>query len=319
MAAAVTLALVLAAGCGDDEGGGDGGWPPSGDPVDATGPVYAVGDTVHLGDGSTIGLGDEPAQFLLAGDGVYFVPATGDGLSGQLLRATPDGVTETGAEAEARSLRTSPDRTHLAFIDLTTGEEDQWGTPVATAVVVDLASGEEVVRTTEGMGDPDGDDDLFDLYEDADGPSIVAVTDEAAYVSTPTDGIWAYDLASGDGEKVADSGAEVMDEPWYPSLPQDSTAPVPNPSGTWSYVNPSLLDDPPFFEPADGAPVTTRADLERWGLAGWLDDETALGIGGDAVGEVRVLVTCTVPTGRCTTVEGTEGGVQLPLDGLGLD
>lgn len=310
LVAPILLALVLT-GCGDDtDPSGEGSWPPSTDPVDRSGLVYATGDTVHLGDGSTIGTDSAIEQFVLAGDGVFYVPASDEGTTGPLLLATPDGVTDTGAEAESRSLTPSPDGRYLAFIDLTTGEQDSFGTPVAEAVVVDLATGEEVVRSADGMGDPTGDDDLRDLYEDASGPEVMAVTEDTAYVATP-DGVRSYDLATGERERVGAPGEDLRDEPWYPHDP-DRT----NPAGTWTIED--HLDGPPTLVPTDGGrAVVTSADYESWQVFDWVDDETAYGFGTDD-NVLHVLITCTLPTGRCELVPGTEDGAQLPTSGLDL-
>lgn len=308
---AVVLVLALM-GCGADAGGGGGSgdssvdWEASTERVDGTGLVYAVDDVVHLGDGSTIDLRTEPAGFVLAGDGVYFVPV-GDDADGDLRLATADGVDSTGARADASSLRTSPDGRFLAFIDDRTGAEDRFGTPVATAVVVDLAAGEEVLRSTDGMGDPEGDDDLADLYEDADGPAVLGVTGDTAYVDTP-DGARAYDLADGQGREVPESQM-----PWV----EDEQEDLVSPAGTWRIDNP--LDGPPLLRPvAGGRAVVTSADgVESWAVTGWLDDETVVA-SGDPVGERWAPLTCRLPSGRCTRVPGTEGGALRSEDGLRL-
>lgn len=324
--------VLLVAGCGDDPAQG-GDWPASTDPVDGTGIVYYADGAVHLDHGSSIELGAEPAGFVVAGDGVYFVaqeegPQDGGAQDGgaqddkdsapELLLATKDGVESTGAEADPGSLTASPDGRYLAFIDATTGAKDTYGTSVATAVVVDLVEGEELVRSTAGMGDPDGDDDLADLYEDASGPEILAVTEDEVYVATPDD-YWVYDLEDGEGE-VLPEPAVVTGAPWA----EDEDDGL-NPSGTWRIRDP--LDGPPQFEPvAGGRPVVTTSDYGTWGVGSWLDDESVLtsGVGDpDAfdprADDTRVLLICRLPSGRCDPVPGTEGGVILPANGLRLE
>jgi hypothetical protein len=312
-ALALALALLLG-GCGDDDpapGSGDGGWTATEDPVDRSGLVWAADGVVHLGDGSTIDTGSDLEGYVVAGDGVYFVKATDDGGSGKIFHATPDGVDATGAYADARSLKPSADGRYLGFIDMTTGQEDGFGTPVATAVVVDLDQGKEVVRSTDGMGDPDGDDDLLDLYEDSDAPFVFGVTDDTAYIGT-TDGAFAYDLASGEGTQVADTTTDARDQDWYHQLNPDRAT---NPSGTWSILN-RYDGRPPLLVPDHGKPVAGDAPFDVWGLDSWLDDSTAVGSAAPAEegGTGVVLLTCVVPSGACTTVPGTEDGVLIPED-----
>jgi hypothetical protein len=316
VAAGLTAGLVLTlAACGDDPAAdGADGWSRSTDPVDTTGLVYEVDGVVHLGDGTTIDLGADPEVWVLAGDGVYFVVES-DATSGPIRLATPDGVEDTGGVAAARSLRVSPDGRHLAFLDMTTGEEDGYGTPVATAVVVNLVDGEEVVRSADGMGDPDGGDDLRDLYEDAS-LGILAVTDDTAYVDTTDDGILAYDLATGDAERVADDANELSTEDWYAALV--SPGPITNDAGTWTIQN-RYDGGAPRLAPTSGHAVPARAPdgavLSFWSLVRWLDDSTALGVADADRSEQSgsVLMTCTVPSGQCTFVPGTEGGASLPI------
>lgn len=79
-------------------------------------------------------------------------------------------------------------------------------------------------------------------------------------------------------------------------------------TGTWD----DRLELAPRLVPTGGGrPVPTRAPLDSWGLSRWLDDETVLGGGPGADG--TVLITCTVPTGACDVVPGTEDVVRLPL------
>ncbi|WP_121254022.1 hypothetical protein [Nocardioides ferulae] len=300
------VALALSA-CGDDDPAGDDSrWPTSDDPVDRTGLVWAQGDTVHLGDGTTIATDEPIAGYVVAGDGIVYVPED----STQVKIATPEGVEATGAHADPTSLSASPDGSHVGFMDLTTGERDGYDTPLATVVVVDLTTGEEIVRSTTGMGDPDTDD-LADLYEDAD-PGLIGLTDSAAYVSATTGEYHVYDLDTGEHSVVPKVGS-IRDLDWYRDLdlPDADT----NPSGTWTVVNPSD-GGPPRFVPTTGRPVVTHPPLDGLYLNSWLDDDTAVGTRTTPEG-VFTLLTCSLPSGRCETVPGTESGALLPERGAG--
>jgi hypothetical protein len=167
------------------------------------------------------------------------------------------------------------------------------------------------VRSTDGMGDPDSDVDLLNLYEDTDEPSVYGVSADTAYIGTP-DGVFAYDLASGEGSQVADTFSDAQDQDWYLELHPDRTS---NPSGTWTIRN-RYDGRPPLLVPEQGKPVTGHAPFDVWGLNSWLDESTAVGSAapGAEGGTGVVLITCTVPSGACETVPGTEDGAELPED-----
>lgn len=319
------LALALT-GCGDDTGAD---WPSGGPSIDPRGLVWATGSTVHLGDGSTIDTGFPIDAYVVAPTGVYAVaepPADDD--SGvrfaELQRVTPDGTEPTGAHPEPTTLTVSPDGTHLAFIDRS-GKADGFGTPLAEAVVVDLASGKEILRSADGMGDTDSDD-LTDLYEELP-PEILGISATRAYVIT-TDDVRSVDLDSGDVEVVGEDTGDVNEEPWYDALQRDLIA--DNPNGQWS-IRPQQGAAPQLVGTADTV-VETRlsaADVGisgldpqpkglSWTLDSWLDDTTAVGtarVSSSLDGsETQVLITCTVPDGGCRAVPGTEGGALVPED-----
>lgn len=80
-------------------------------------------------------------------------------------------------------------------------------------------------------------------------------------------------------------------------------------------VSTSVLD--PTGPP--GAPDLTGTPLEAWSLGEWEDATTAIGTtpsrnGSDVDWTTPVLITCTVPCSDCTVLEGTEEGVNLPVD-----
>lgn len=331
--ATLAAALLLAGGCAESSSGGatpdrdgsdrdESAWAMSTDPVEAGGLVWASDGVVHLPDGSTVDVGGPITTYVVAGDGVYFTPAASeeDGAehsnvtTGPLHFADREGtVTDTGTTVYVASLGSSPDGRYLGLVDATSGPEDRFsGQPQATAVVLDLTTGERVVDTTDGMGDPQ-EDDLARDYQEVD-LGVRFPDAGSAYVEGLDDLLYA--LPSGDGKVVDAATAGIRDA-------LDPTSP----SGEWA-IEDRGLDDRLVSEAGDAVRPTTGAP--RWDLRWWLDDTTVVGIAvsgpgrGTDVGPANtaVLVTCQVPDGSCSTVEGTGGkllGFPAALGGLDLD
>ncbi|MBC2931783.1 hypothetical protein [Nocardioides sp. zg-1228] len=323
LAAVLATALLLGAGCSDTPGegergtegtggGGAGGkgtsgppddtaWTTSSDPVEAGGLVWASGGVVHLSDGTTVDVGGPMATYVVAGDGVYFTPAASDAAAtehgsmttGPLRFADRDGVSDTGLTVYVESIGSSPDGRYVGFVDATSGPADRFsGHPRGTAVVVDLTSGERVVETADAMGDPEQDDlardyaevDLGVRFADAGSAVVEGLGD--VLVSLP------------DGE--------VTPTDQSPRSPADPVSP----DGAWS-IDDRGLDD--RIVSREGRPVPVRTGTPRRDLRWWLDDSTVVGIAisGPATGQqigpgtTSTLVTCQVPDGRCTPVDGT--------------
>lgn len=319
--------LVLLAGCTDDDPGAGGvdSWPTTETPVDADGLVWASGSEVHLPDGTTIDTGDLAGAYVVAGPGVWFASAEpGDleqnGLP-ELRLATPDGVEGTGAHPGIGSLTTTPDGRWLAFVDRLDG-----GAGAAEAVVVDLSSGEEVVRSDEGLvADDTGDIDWTDLYEDAP-VTMLGIVGDTAYVRGLGE-VLAHDLSTGEVESFDLSGTDLVEQEWFRTL--HPPAPLWNAARSWSILAQDFSEPVTVLESAGGERVTTSVPvgtatpdgprLEEWVVGGWLDDDTAVAItpsqdGRDESWTVPALLTCGVPSGECTVLPGTEAGVNLPVD-----
>lgn len=275
----------------------DRAWVASSAPVPTTGLVWATDTTVHLGDGTTIDTGTAMATYVVAGDGVYFVP---DGDSdGALFFADRSGtVVPTGIDILADSLSASPDGTHLAVIDIGSGEKDDYGTHQAVVRVFDLPAGKEEVTATDGMGDPDTDD-LAVSYEEHIG--IPLMTDRTAYVEGLGEE-WAYDLGDGSG-KVLASGE---------SVPRPDLGATTSPDGGWAIVDRGHQDQ---LRSPDGSTVAPAAGTPRWDLLWWADATTVVGAAvtgpgsGDTIdpADTLELMTCTVPDLACTVHDGTAG------------
>lgn len=319
------LALVLAgglAGCGDSAGGGgsdSAGWPSGRPAIDTSGLVYAVGDTVHLGDDSTVAVGKEVERFVLAGAGVFFT-AGGHEAGGDasyyvdpLYYSTGDGTAREVA-TDASDLRASADGRYLMYLDLGSGEKDGFGTPQAVVAVVDTTTGDVVARTTQGMGDPGSDDDLADLYEDAE-PRLEGFTSDTAYYQGATEAV-AIDLTTGQ-VSVRDDEAE---EP--PSLDG-----LRSPDGRWT-VEDIYEDYAPHdrLVTADGQRVKLTGVPPKVDLVTWIDDTVVAGSaldgsaddGGLTAGSTRPLITCEATTGRCAIVPGpTADEVTFPEGSAG--
>lgn len=309
------LALLLAAAActpdaTDEPTPADGPWRVSEDPVATDGLPRAVDTTVHLADGTTVETEHPIGAYVVAGDGVYYVPAPSDpdeefqptDTDAELWYADRDGeVTSTGNRVLASSLSASPNGRYVAWIDQVSGQRDDFGTPQAEAVVWDLERGEEVVRATDGMGDPAADD-FAAAYPEAD-LDIALLADTTAYV----DGLgetWAFELSSGDGEMLSDD-AEV---PAYDPLSRVS------PDGTWTIRG---GEQNQVIVGQDGRRVEPQMATPRWTLLGWVDDRTVYGVA--EAGE-PTLKLCTVPQGRCRELVGTAGEqVIFPQGRLATD
>jgi hypothetical protein len=329
--AALVGALVLTTACtpDDDPAASTTSWPTTSTPVATDGLIWASGSTVHLPDGSTIDTGRLAGAYVVAGAGVWFASSEPDELDGnelpELRVATADGVEDLDAHPGIGSLTTSADGRWLAFIDRLEG-----GAGAAEAVVVDLTTGEEVVRSSEGLlpSETEGAD-WTDLYEDAP-VAMLGVVDGTAYVQGLSS-LVAYDLSTGEATSTDLDWEAIRSTDWYASLHR--TAPLWNADQSWRIpVQP--YGATPVLESADGERVTTTLPgatgplgspdvsgppLEEWRLGGWIDGRTALGTTPSRDGSgtdwlTPVLLTCTVPSGECAVVEGTEDGVNLPTD-----
>ena len=143
-ATALALAVVVLASCGsgsDVDLDDDAAWRTSTAPVETAGLSWAVGATVHLSDGTTVDAGGPIREFVVAGDGVFFVPAA-EGEDEALFEeplwfVSPDGEPEdTGLEVTRDHFATSPDGRYLTVLDADTDEGS------AVMRIFDLDTGE---------------------------------------------------------------------------------------------------------------------------------------------------------------------------------
>lgn len=299
-AAALAAALVLA-GCG---GPGPSGttprpttaapaadWPQVAAPVAATGLVVADGGSVLLGDGTEVRTGPVE-EFVVAGEGVWFVPEGSD----ELTRTSPDGPVATGVEPLPGTLTSSADGRYLAFLH----RPDD----LAVTVVVDLVEGREVVSTSRGMGEEGTD--LDDLYEDAD-PGVLGIDATTAYVDALGD-LLLLDLSDG---SVRDEGStDFWSTPWADALYPDAAT---SPDGRWTLRGGRVQSEEGTVTPRLGRYEQALGEW-RIELRGWVDGSTAAGIAylTEPATGLRAVVTCRVPSGRCRTVGPPLADLVLP-------
>lgn len=333
----LTLAMLLTAAaltaCGSDGADGALDWPASRDVAGAdSGLVWADAPTgdVHLADGSTLAGDRAISSFVVAGRGAYVVDD-----DSALVEVTADGSRATGAHVDQR-LRASPGGRYLAFIDPLAGplyQEDPAGdVHQMTSVVVDLETGQEIFRSTRGMGDPQ-EDDLVDLYEDAS-YGVLGLTDDTAWIEPATGDVLAIDLASGDVSTVPDDPSGDR-QPWETgTISPPTTGGAANPDRTWGIYH-VTVEDPDLsdvsglrfsrdeLEPADGQRVVPRPDARTWSFEQWIDESTVAGFANPGLGDPdritdplpRSVMTCTVPDGSCTIVPDSDGAI-LPEPSL---
>lgn len=317
--AGVVLVLTATA-CSDEASREPGGqkWP-TGEPLDASGLVWGKGHTVHLGDGTEIDTKRDFNLYAVAGDAVWFTELNPeDSLhgadDGRLWRATKNGVERT--DAYSYQFAATTDGRYLVYLDHVSGPEDDHGTAAYLLVVVDTETGEETIRTTEGMEDPLGQG-LDVAYEDG-APWLVAVTDTTAYVRSFGE-YRAFDLASGE--------VEVVDGDEVPDPSEESGEPVWNESHSWRIHRTDTRN--PLLVGEDGTRVRPKARDSEWALLRWLDDHTVLALsqrragGRDDLslhpGDRNRLMTCQVPTGACSYVPGATRKLAPAPSALVLD
>lgn len=317
--AALVAVLLAGAGCSDDPVGPGGGassdpddatWATSTDPVETGGLVWASEDRVHLSDGTMIDVGEPMTTYVVAGDGVYFTPAGAEGgadhsnmTTGPLRFADRGGsVVDTGLTVYVESIGSSPDGRYLGLVDATSGPEDAFsGQPRATAIVVDLTTGERVVESADGMGDPEEDDlahDYPEVYLGVHFPDSGSALVEGL-------GDFLFTLPDGEGEPT-ETGSRSPSDPVSPDQ-------------EWT-IQDRGFDDRVVSE--DGEQVEVRTGTPRRDLRWWLADSTVVGIAISGPGRGQelgpdnssTLVTCEVSAGTCTQVDGTAGAeLRFPV------
>ena len=251
-----------------------------------------------------------------------------------------DGRRTTSVPGDVDDVAVAPDGEHAGWID----RDGPWRPAgrVAQVVVVDLRTGQRVLRTSEGMGGGWGDD-LAVRYEELE-PTFLGFDEQRAYWrdATGSGRRWRWDLTSHDTERAErpqESGEAMtapVGEPWDPQRGQSvwvaGGRPVDDPSsGERGFLSPDgryLVLEPvarvAVTRPADGSRVRLGTDRFAW-FGGWLDETHLYALtrshyedGYDPGKPDRsqgALVTCALPSGRCATVTPVTGTRSVVLPG----
>jgi hypothetical protein len=288
---AITVALT---GCGSpDERDREASGLPTGQGPLSTGSItWATGDTIHVGD-RTITVG-EPVHAMVGARGrIYYLAGRSETLwvtDGQKSR-------RTGYETD--ELRASRDGRYLGLFDHSRGMP--WST-----VILDLSSGEVVVDDDAGMGDPD--DDLADLYEDAQ-PRVLGFEGDALHVRAASgNDVLSWD--AGTGERTSHGSEFFFHTPdpgggrLLPALVERGRLVVPDDpyrSTQWGHQSPDgALTLQPTGRGTDVFAVESGEELpadlkgRTFLLGGWTDPDAAYGIAfaGSPFGRRVRLVSC---------------------------
>ena len=279
--------------------------------------LWAVGDTIHVGDRS-IRVGRPVRAMVEANGRIYLVQGRSD-----IVRVTDGGRPRpTGFAAD--ELSASENDRYLGFLDKSEGMP--WST-----VIVDLESGEVVVHDDAGMGDPD--EDLADLYEDAE-PRVLGFDGDELFVKTASGNrVMSWDPRTGGRTEHGDQYFFARRDPGggqvLPALVRRGRLVVPQDpyaSTQWGHVSPDgsvavmpVQDRSQVFEVGSGRRMPADLHGRRFILGGWTDADTAYGLAFDGTpfGPHRVnLVTCrlTVEQRRCLVLRT----IQAPAHELVL-
>ena len=288
---AITVTL---AGCGSPDGADreTSDLPTDVGPLPTGSVTWATGDTIQVGD-RTIAVGKRVRAMVGARGRIYYL--TGHS---QTLRVS-DGEESRRTGYETSELRASHDGRYLGFFDQSQGLP--WST-----VVVDLSSGEVVVDDDAGMGDPD--DDLPDLYEDAQ-PNVLGFEGDRFFVQTASgNDVLSWD--TGTGERTSHGSQFFFHTPdpgggrVLPALVEHGRLVVPDEpwrSTQWGHESPdgALAIQPTdngtdVFAVESGEELSADLKGRRFVLGGWTDPTTAYGIAfdGSPFGRPVRLVSC---------------------------
>lgn len=289
------LAVALAA-CGSSDVGGGKESDLSTDvgPLPTESVIWSTGEAIHVGS-RTIRVGAPVRAMVGARGRIYYLAGRS-----QTLWST-DGAKSRRTRYETDELRASRDGRYIGFFDQS--DAGPWST-----VVVDLAHGEVVIDDDAGMGDPD--DDLPDLYEDAE-PRVLGFEGDEFYVQAASGNeVLSWDVGSGERTnhgsdfflRTPDPGGGRV----LPALVERGRLVVPDDpymSTQWGHESP---DGAVTFQPNGrgtdvfaldgGAELPVDLKGRTFVLGGWTDPATAYGMAfdGSPFGRPVRLVSCRI-------------------------
>jgi hypothetical protein len=240
--------------------------------------LWAVGDTIHVDD-RAIRVGRPVRAMVEANGRIYFLRGRSD-----VVRVTGGGPPRS-TSLRADTLAVSGDDRYLGLLDKSGGRP--WST-----VVVDLETGEVVVDDDAGMGE--ADEDLADLYEDAE-PRVLGFDGDELFVRTASGNrVMSWDPRTGRRRDHGDlffAGRDPGGGRELPALVRDGSLVVPRDpyrSTQWGHVSPdgSVALMPvggrtQVFDVRSGRRLPADLRGRTFVLGGWTDPETAYGLAFD--------------------------------------
>jgi hypothetical protein len=283
MLACATLGLALMAcqSSSDPTNPGTAVLPAGVGPLATDAVLWAVGDTIHVDD-RVIRVGKPVRAMVEANGRIYLLQGLSD------VVWVTDGAAVRSTSLRADELSVSKNNRYLGLLDKSDGMP--WST-----VIVDLETGEVVVHDDAGMGD--AEDDLADLYEDAE-PRVLGFDGDELFVRTASGLVMSWDPRTGtptEHHRRYDLYYFARRDPGggqqLPALVRDGRLVVPRDpyrSTQPGHVSP---DGSVALMPVDGSSQVfdvrsgrrLPADLHgrKFILGGWTDMETAYGIAFD--------------------------------------
>ncbi len=315
--AAVCLALTACQSSPDPTQPGTAEVPAGAGPLPTDAMVWAVGDTIHVNE-LTIRVGKVVRAMVEANGRIYFVQGRSE-----VVRVTDGGPPRrTGLRTDGLSV--SDDDRYLGMVDESEGEP--WST-----VIIDLESGELVLRDDSGMGD--ADDDFGVLYGETD-PRVLGFDGDQLFVRTAAD-VTSWDARTGARTEHEDPYPYYFARPdpgggqalpgvvrrgrlVVPKDPYRSTQPGHvSPDGSVAVM--PVDGHSQVFDVRSGRRLPANLHGRKFILGAWTSPEEAYGLAFDrsAFGPHRVrLVACrlTVEERSCRVLRT----IQPPDDGLVL-
>jgi hypothetical protein len=276
--ATLGLALMACQSSSDPTNPGTGVLPVGVGPLATDAVLWAVGDTIRVDD-RVIRVGKPVRAMVEAKGRLYLLQGHSD-----VVRVTSGGAVRS-TSLRADELSVSENDRYLGLLDKSDGMP--WST-----VIVDLETGEVVVHDDAGMGD--AEDDLADLYEDAE-PRVLGFDGDELFVRTASGRVMSWDPRTGARTEHDDlyffarrdpGGGQVL-----PALVRDGRLVVPqdpyrstqpghaSPDGSVALI--PVDSGSQVFDVRSGRRLPADLHGRKFILGGWTDVETAYGLAFD--------------------------------------